>query len=121
MGDWNKEPWGNDEAADWFSKYWNGGGIELVINEIKNFSPEEEKYDSIRAACLVLECFGSAYAWPFKYFDEREPTINRAIEILQKMITISDEKWGFLDMWESDKEIIMNVKKQISILQSYIK
>ena len=120
MGDWSKEPWGNDEAADWFGRYWSGGGIDLVINDIDNFSPKSELYDSIRAACLVLECFGSAYAWPFDRLDERKKVLGQAIDILENMIEPPNDEWGFLDMWGEDPDVVESVKKQIAKLKEYI-
>ena len=120
MGDWNKEPWGNDEAADWFFKYWNGGGIDLVISDIKNFSPKDENYDSIRAACLVLECFGCAYAWPCVRSLVGQRSISQAINILTNMISISNEVWGFLDMWNDDVDVIRSVQSQIARLKNYL-
>ena len=121
MGDWSKEPWGNDEAADWFGRYWNGGGIDLVIRDITDFSPESELYDSIRAACLVLECFGSAYAWPVERLEEREDVLRRAIEILENMLSVPSAEWGFLDMWANDPGVIDSVRKQIDKLEGYMR
>lgn len=121
MGDWSFEPWGTDEAADWFTSYWEaGGGINFVINEIHTFSPEKENYESVRAACVVLECFGSVYAWPFTNLDEREPTLKKAITILKNMLNPPDETWAFLDLWSHNKAVIDNVKAQITALENHV-
>lgn len=120
MGDVNTNPWANDEAADWFHKFWKSNSIDLVISEIKNFNPTDEKYDSIRAACHVLICFGSSYSYPIKELDNRKEIIELAIDILTNMLNSPNEDWGFLDMWGYDDEVIASVQKQIVQLNNMI-
>ena len=119
MGDWSKEPWGNDEASDWFAKFWKNNDLNLVIDEVINFDPIDEKFDSIRAACYVLTCFGHVYTWPSTVLDHRVEILSKAISILEKMIDLEDE-WGFLDMWGHDLEIIGLEQIQIKTLYGLI-
>ena len=120
MGDWSAAPWDNDEAADWFERYWNGGGMELVLRTIHEFRADTEQYDAVRAACVVLACFGSAYAWPYAYLEQRLPTLQAAITILQNMLLSPSEEWGFLDMWDNNVEVVAAVEEQIRQLQQHV-
>lgn len=113
MGVWSTKPWGNDEAADWFHDFWNCNDFELVMSEIENFNPSNENYDSVRAACYVVACFGSAYSWPIKYLDRRKDIMNKSIDILSKMINPPNDNWTFLDMWDNNKDAIASVENQI--------
>ena len=120
MGDWSKEPWGTDEAADWFGRYWNGGGIPLVLKTIHGFEPETEQYEAVRAACMVLGCFGSVYAWPSAHLEERLPALLQAITLLTQMINPPDDMWGFLDIWNHDEAVVKSVEQQIAVLNQHI-
>jgi hypothetical protein len=53
MGTWNYNPWENDEAADWFQEFWKQQNFAVLINEINQFDPTEERYDAFRAACYL--------------------------------------------------------------------
>ena len=120
MGDWSHEPWGNDEAADWFHCFWRDSNFAIVVNNIESFDPTQERYDSIRAACHVIICFGSVYAWPDDYVDNRIDIITKAISILTNMIDPPNNEWGFLEMWSHDEMVIKSVKDQISKLESLL-
>jgi hypothetical protein len=118
MGDWSVEPWGNDEAADWYYAFWENCDFSMLINEINNFDVHEERFDSVRAACYLLETIGIVYIWPSDYIDDLEPILIKAINILKNMINPPDENWGFLDMWGNDDSVIEEVKRQISVLEN---
>lgn len=117
MGDWSREPWGNDEAADWFHVFWKNSDFSLLINEIENFSPEEERYDSVRAACYLLQTIGIVYVWPVRHMDILKDLLIKSISILTNMLNPPNENWGFLDMWGNDPEVIKAVESQIEILR----
>ena len=61
MGAWNYNPWENDEAADWFQEFWKQQNFAVLINEISQFDPAEERYDAFRAACYLLQTLGNPY------------------------------------------------------------
>lgn len=117
MGDWNVEPWGNDEAADWFHRFWQGANISQIINEIRDFDEKHEAYDSFRAASYVLQSFGHPYLWPSAYRLDLKPLLDRSIEILTCMIEPPNANWGFLEMWGHDPKIIISVRFQIEALK----
>ena len=120
MGDWSKEAWGTDEAADWFGRYWNGGGIPLVLKTIHEFEPEAEQYEAVRAAYMVLGCFGSAYAWPSAHLEERLSALLQAIMLLTHMLNPPDDAWGFLNLWNHDEAVVKSVAQQIAVLNQHI-
>ena len=116
MGDWSFEPWGTDEAADWFARFWKSKDIALVIDTIERFDPKEEAFDGLRAAAYVLDSFGSPYMWPSPHGGKLKPLLNEAIAILTKMIEPADP-WGFIDAWGSRK-VVPAVEAQIAALQA---
>ena len=120
MGDWSSEPWGNDEAADWFHKFWSTKDVDLIVNDIRNFDPENERYDSIRAACHILVATASPYVWPVDRREDRLPTISKAIEILESMINPPNDSWSFLEIWEHDEDVIKSVRGQIASLKEFL-
>ena|SRR3974390_175731 len=116
MGDCGPQPWENDEAADWFHRFWKGG-FSVLIGEIRNFDPRRERYDEVRAAAHLLQSLGIAYLWPSEHGAELKPLLNEAISILTKMINPPSDEWGFLDMWSNDPDVIKSVENQIDGLK----
>lgn len=117
MGDWSSQPWGNDEAADWFHCFWTKGRVSFLIDEIKKFDEKEERYDSIRSAAYLLQTLGIAHVWPSEYMDELKPTLVCTISILENMINPPNDDWGFLDMYGNSPDIVNAVNAQISELR----
>lgn len=113
MGTWNYNPWENDEAADWFQEFWKQQNFAVLINEINQFDPTEERYDAFRAACYLLQTLGNPYIWPAEHLAELKPLIQHAISILTQMIDPTNEDWGFLDMWGGSADVIKAVEEQI--------
>ncbi len=118
MGDWSFEPWGTDEAADWFAVFWRTPDVTLVVDEIERFDPAAERYEALRAAAYVLASFGSPYTWPDPHLDKLKPLLALAIDLLSKMIAPPDERWGFLDAWCDDPRAARAVEEQITALQA---
>ena len=116
MGDWGAEPWDNDEAADWFHRFWKCG-FSILIDEIKNFDPRLERYDSVRAAAYLLQTLGIAYVWPSEHHTVLKPLLNDAISILTNMINPPSDDWGFLDMCSNNPDVIKSVENQIDALR----
>ncbi|EEE2004589.1 hypothetical protein CI266_005038 [Salmonella enterica subsp. enterica serovar Kotte] len=120
MGYWSIDPWGNDVAADWFHRFWGGADqsdFDFLIHEIIDFDPSKERYDSVRAACYVLQVIGIVYVWPVNHLDMLKELINRAIIILSNMINPPDDTWFFLDDCDNDEDVINSVNEQIRILK----
>lgn len=118
MGDWSAQAWGNDEATDWFQRFWQQADFSVLIDEISNFDPLEERYDAVRAASYLLQTLGIVYVWPVRHGDILKPLLEKAIAILSDMIAPPDEDWGFLEMWGHDAEVIAAVNSQIEALRA---
>ena len=90
------------------------------MKTIHEFEPETEQYEAVRAACMVLGCFGSAYAWPSAHLKERLPALLQAITLLTQLIDSPDDAWGFLDVWNHDEAVVKSIKQQIAVLNQHI-
>ena len=90
------------------------------MKTIHGFEPETEQYEAVRAACMVLGCFGSAYAWPSAHLEERLPALLQAIMLLTHMLNPPDDAWGFLDLWNHDEVVVKSVEQQIAVLNQHI-
>jgi hypothetical protein len=121
MGDWNVQPWANDEAVEWFYNFWKEHDFSVLINEIKYFDRREERYDSVRAASYLLQNLGVAYVWPSVHLKDLRPLLVQAISILSNMINPPDDSWRFLDMWGNSAEMIESVKRQIAVLETRLR
>jgi hypothetical protein len=117
MGDWSFKPWGTDEAADWYAKFWKDKDISLLIQEIETFDPKDERYEAFRAAAYLLQTLGIAHVWPGRALAQLKPLLDKAIETLENFIAPPNEEWGFLDMWGNDPGVVEAVKEQIATLK----
>ena|SRR5215471_15954093 len=93
MGDWGVQPWDNDEAADWFHRFWTKG-FSVLIDEIRNFDAKEEGYDSFRAASYVLQTMGNPYIWPSEHHAVLKELLDKSISVLQSMIDSAQRGLG---------------------------
>ena len=69
--------------------------LKDLLKTIHEFEPETEQYEAVSATCMVLGCFGSAYAWPSAHLEERLPALQQAITLLTQMTDPSDDAWDF--------------------------
>ena len=69
MGMWAFEPWGNDEAADWFGDFMDGTQLRKEWLKGINADPVESP-GVVRAAAALFVMLGRVYVWPIKTFDE---------------------------------------------------
>jgi hypothetical protein len=118
MGAWSNDPWGSDEAADWFHRFWKEKNFDLLVNEIENLDPVDERFDSLRAACYLLEVLGISYVWPVDYLDDLRKLLTKAIELLRKMCNPPDETWSYLEMCDDDPGVVVSLHRQIANLEA---
>ena len=116
MGDWGSRAWESDEAADWFHRFWKEGWA-LVQQEIEEFDPAKERFESLRAAAHVLESFGDPFMAPADLSAKLSDWLERSERILRAMIDPRDE-WGFLEMCASDAGIVAGVEEQMGRLRA---
>ena len=118
MGDWGPLAWDSDEGADWFHRFWQQG-MQLVVDELRNFDPAQGRWDSLRAACHVLIAFASPYAWPSKLDDAlRQQAMTDAVRILGHMLQPPSAAWTFIDDVEADLLALADVRRQLAQLQA---
>lgn len=118
MGDWGHQAWDSDDAADWFHRFWHGGGMRLVVNELAQFDPRSARYDRVRAACHVLIAFGSPYCWPSNFSDaERRQSLDAAATLLSHMLNPPTADWQFLAHCEHDAAVLNDVRRQQQHIQ----
>ena len=121
MGDWGPLAWDSDEGADWFHRFWQGGGMQLVVDELRDFDPAQGRWDSLRAACHVLIAFASPYAWPSHLEDAlRLQAMADAVRILGHMLQPPTTDWTFIDDAEADPLALADVRRQLAQLQALL-
>ncbi len=81
MGAWGHEPWDSDDAADWFSELISAKFVKQIDTALRK-DPEDE-FETIRAACYVLNVMGHIYIWPAA---KLEPQLQQAIKSLRKVL-----------------------------------
>lgn len=111
MGAWGTAPWDSDDAADWFSSFFEGVDVEARIDDA--FSDEED-YDRIRAGSYMLSVLGRTYVWPGD-LERLDELLERGIELLTAMISPGSD---FREIWENDPEIIDAVRSEIADLEA---
>ncbi len=113
MGDWGAQPWDSDEAADWFQRFWKQGW-SLVEQEVEEFDPAQERYDSLRAAAYVLATFGGVYTAPTSMREKLPGLIDKSESRLYDLLQSSD----FADIYGNDPDVRVNIESQIAALRS---
>jgi len=107
MSAWGTAPWENDSAADWFAGIFDATGfanrVELALNQDVNYDNHEE----IRAAAYLLVALGRVYIWPIY---ELERHLELAIEKLEAIKKLS--------LFEGDKKFVVEIGKEIDVLQA---
>lgn len=114
MGAWDVEPWDNDTAADWFGDFFDDLKIEKLQEAFKHY----DDYDTIRAACYVLQSLGRIYVWPGERLDDLKPLLEKGIEHLTNMIEPPNDDWDFLELWDDNPEVVESVRQQIAELKA---
>jgi hypothetical protein len=80
---WALEPWGNDEAADWFGDFMDSTQIRRERLKGINADPADSP-GVVRAAAALFVMLGRVYVWPIKTFDQDlELTIARLAAVVE--------------------------------------
>ena len=127
MGDWGFNPYETDDAADWYGVTFKDFNFKRVEEAIINFDHANEHcYEPVRCAAFILQKIGIPYIW---YVEDNQPSpvmlIKKAISILEKLISIDNEEWTYLDMWghelPDETGIVEAVRNQIEELEERLK
>lgn len=110
MGTWGTSPWDSDDAADWFSEFFDGVDVDARIASALEY---DDDYGQIRAACYMLTMIGRTYVWPGD-LENLEMLLDLGIQRLQDML---DEDSEFRELWEDDEEVIEAVTNELASLK----
>ncbi|RWZ45976.1 hypothetical protein ELQ90_16420 [Labedella phragmitis] len=78
MGAWDREPWANDSAADWFGDLMDSTSLREQWLAGISADPEEE-FEVVRAGAWLFIQLGRTYVWPIENLDD---DLERAIAAL---------------------------------------
>ncbi len=116
MGAWGYEPWGSDDAADFFNEVFADIDIDAQIDEALRY---DDEFGRIRAAAYLLAVLGhSPYVWPGD-LDRRLDHVNTAITRLKALID-PDGDTGFLGGWQEPEKAEEAVRMQIASLEALL-
>jgi len=107
MGAWGDEPWDNDDAADWFAELISPKFVKQIDVALRK-DPEDD-YETVRAACYVLNVLGHNYIWPV---DKLQPQLKLAVRALQQILEA-----GVLE----DEKVVRMVRKEMKSLSDRLK
>jgi hypothetical protein len=114
MGTWGVEPWGNDDAADWFGDFFR----DLDIDALRDVFKYYDSWGEIRAACYVLQSLGHIHIWPANQHEALDELLNLGIEHLEKMLNPPHSGWDYLALWGNDPEVIASLQQQLDELRA---
>jgi len=109
MGAWDKFPWDNDAAADWFDKLFNQTKLAKHVEDTLNLDVSND-HEEIRAAASVLLFLGRPYIWP--------------VHDLDRHLTLAAgqlEKISVLEEITESPEFVDQIRAEIQELRSRIK
>ena len=110
MGAWGTSPWDSDDAADWFSDFFEGIDVDARIEAALE---DDDEYGQIRAACYMLTVLGRTYIWPGD-LEALDELLERGIQLLTSMLEPESE---FRELWEDDEEVLESVANELAGLK----
>jgi hypothetical protein len=109
MGAWDKFPWDNDGAADWFSKLFEKTKLAKHVEDTLNLQVEDS-HEEIRAAASVVLFLGRDYIWPVHDLDRHLTLAADRLEALSQ-----------LDAIKESPELVEEIRVEVQELRSRIK
>lgn len=110
---WNKEPWDNDMAADWFGYLMDKTDMPNIVRKTlrlaQNNDFDEEYTASLRAAAYCILQFGRIYVWPIK---DLKNDLQLAIQALKKVLL--DEDYCY------SNDMVIQVQKEIEEMENRV-
>jgi hypothetical protein len=94
LGAWDRSPWDNDSAADWFGDLFDTIPLAQKVEETLNLEPQEH-HEEIRAAAAILIMLGRRYIWPISELDRHlQLAISRLEQLREIYIGLGGAAWG---------------------------
>jgi hypothetical protein len=109
MGAWDRLPWDNDGAADWFEGVFAKTKLASLVEDTLN-GDVANSHEEIRAAACVLLFLGRVYIWPVR-------DLNRHLTLAAARL----EEIARLDVIEESPELVEEINAEIQELRSRIK
>ena len=89
MGTWDKLPWDNDAAADWFAELFEKAKLAKHVEDTLKLEVEKA-HDEIRAAASVLLFLGRNYVWPVHDLDRHLALAANRLEQVSRVAEIAE-------------------------------
>jgi hypothetical protein len=105
---WGKEPWDNDQAADWFAGLMEKSSLPHIVRTTLRLAEkglDEETTSLLRAAAWCVLQFARVYVWPV---NELETDLQLAIRALD--VVLQDEEYCY------GEEIVAKIKEEQAVL-----
>jgi len=109
MGTWDKLPWDNDGAADWFGDLFDKTKLHQHVENTLQQNVTDS-HEEIRAAASVLLFLGRAYIWPGHDLDRHLTLAASQLEEISRLDEITESP-----------EIVDEIRAEIQELRSRIK
>lgn len=109
MGAWDKLPWDNDGAADWFQDLFDKTKLANIVEDTLR-GDVTSSHEEIRAAASVLLFLGRVYIWPVNELDRH---LALAVDRLEEI--------SRLDEIAESPELVEEIRAEIEELRSRIK
>jgi len=109
MGAWDKLPWDNDGAADWFSELFQKTKLANHVEETLK-RDVSDSHEEIRAAASVLLFLGRNYIWPVQDLDRHLKLAADRLEEVSRVDVIAEEP-----------EVVAEIRAEIQELRGRIK
>lgn len=107
---WDKKPWDNDRAADWFGKLMDKTEFPTRVREALMLCEKEDPYGDntpiLRAAVYCVLQFCSVYVWPINNLDR-----DLALAIKATSMILTDEEYCY------SEEIVSEIKEELRELK----
>jgi hypothetical protein len=109
MGAWDKFPWDNDGAADWFADLFEKTKLAKQVEDTLKLQVEDS-HEEIRAAASVVLFLGRNYIWPIHDLDRHLTLAADRLEAVSR-----------LDVVGESPELVDEIRAEIQELRSRIK
>ena len=109
MGAWDKFPWDNDRAADWFADLFEKTKLAKQVEDTLKLQVEDF-HEEIRAAASVVLFLGRNYIWPVHDLDRH---LTLAADRLEAV--------SHLDVVGESPELVEEIRAEVQELRSGIK
>jgi len=109
MGTWDKLPWDNDGAADWFDDLFDKTKLAKHVEDTLKLDVANS-YQEIRAAAAVLLFLGRDYIWPVQDLDRHLLLAADKLEEINRLDEVAESG-----------ELVSEIQSEIRELRSRVK